>query len=150
MTSFGEPIRGKVARVLSDREVALNKGSIDGVEIGMVFKILGSNDYAIVDPDTREVIGTAEIEKASVKVTSMQDRVSFASTFRTHKVNVGGSRLMPLDNRLFEPPKWETLVESFKTAEATGEGLDPEDTLVKTGDPVVQNLALSQLEGSTR
>ena len=42
MTSQVEPIRGKVARVLSVREVALNKGSADGVKIGMVFKIIRS------------------------------------------------------------------------------------------------------------
>ena len=146
MTSVNEPIRGKVARVLSAREVALNKGSIDGVEIGMVFKILSPTGSPIQDPDTGELIGSVEMEKTSVKVTSVQERFSVASTFRTYRVNVGGTGLG--FSRLFEPPKWETQVESFETDETTEEGLAPEDALVKTGDPVIQDLEVGQLAGS--
>ena len=42
MNNMTQPIRGKIARVLNSREVAINKGADDGVKIGMVFKILST------------------------------------------------------------------------------------------------------------
>ncbi len=144
MTSQVEPIRGKVARVLSVREVALNKGSADGVKIGMVFKIIRSQGSEITDPDTGEIIGSVELEKTSVNVTSVQERLSLASTFRTHKVNVGGSGIG--FGSLFVPPKWETRVETLTTEGNLDEELPEEDFFVKTGDPVVQVLPTPRLD----
>ena len=143
-----EPIRGKIASVLNSREVALNKGLVDGVEVGMIFKILSPSGSAITDPDTGELLGSVELEKTSVKVILVQDRVSVASTYRTHKINVGGSGSLLFASRLFEPPKWETHFETLKTEEATREELDEEDTYVKTGDPVVQHLEFSRTRQS--
>ncbi len=144
MTSLVERIRGKVARVLSDRDVALNKGSLDGVKVGMVFKILGVTESTINDPDTGEHIGTAELEfeKTAVKVTSVQERLSIASTFRTRKINVGGTGLGILASHVFQPPKWETQVETFQTDEPIDEAFD-RDVFVKIGDVVVQDTEAS-------
>ena len=136
MNSLVEPIRGKVARVLSTREVALNKGEADGVRIGMIFKILSSKGSEITDPDTGEIIGSVDLEKTSVKVKSVKDKVSVASTFRTHRVNVGGIGLAR--SRIFEPPKWEVQVETLNAEGNAMEELPEEDSFVKTGDPVVQ------------
>ena len=149
MTNPVEPIRGKVARVLNSREVALNKGLVDGVEVGMIFKILSPTGSAITDPDTDELLGSVELEKTRVRVTVVQDRVSVASTYRTRKINVGGSGVGLLFARgLFEPPKWETHIETLKTDEATREELDEEDTYVNAGDPVVQDLEVSRTDKS--
>ena len=148
MTSPVAPIRGKVARVLNSQEVALNKGTADGVEVGMIFKILSTKGAAIKDPDTGELLGSVEVEKTSVKVTSVQERVSVASTYRERKINVGGSGLGLFARDLFVPPKWETHVETLRTEESTKEELDEEDTYVKTGDPVIQDLSLTQTADS--
>ena len=134
------PIRGKVARVLNSREVALNKGSNDGVAVGMIFKILSPTGSAIKDPDTGEVLGSVELTKTRVKVTEVQDRVCVASTYHTYRINLGGSGSGLAG--LFEPPKWETRIETLKTDEATLEELDEKDAYVKTGDPVAQDLAI--------
>ena len=136
MNSLVEPIRGKVARVLSTRIVALNIGVVDGVRIGMIFKILSSKGTEITDPDTGEIIGTVDWEKTSVKVMSVQHKVSVASTFRTHRVNVGGAGI-GLSN-IFQPPKWENQVETLKAEENPMKELPEEESFVKTGDPVVQ------------
>ena len=120
MSSHVGPIRGKVARVLNSREVALNNGASDGVEVGMVFNILNSKGSEIRDPDTGEVLGAVELPKTKVKVTMVQDRVSVASTFRTRRVNVGGSGLG--FRRMFEPPKWETHTETFNIDESDRPG----------------------------
>ena len=142
MTNPVEPIRGKVARVLNSREVALNKGSNDGITIGMIFKILRPTGSAIEDPDTGEMLGSVESTKTRVKVTAVQDRVSVASTYHTYRINVGGRGGGLTFGSLFEPPKWETRIETLKTDEATLEELDEKDAYVKTGDPVVQDLAI--------
>lgn len=141
-TTAAKPIRGKVARVLNNKKVALNKGVNDGVMVGMVFSILSPYGSDITDPDTGETLGSVEMSKATVKVTDVQERLSVASTFRTKRVNIGGEiDIRPLSGvleRMFEPPKWETRQETLRTDENTEIELSEEDSRVKTGDPVVQ------------
>ena len=138
MNSAAEPIHGKVARVLNSREVAVNKGSDAGVKIGMIFKILSTKGSEIKDPDTGEPLGSVDLAKTSVKVTAVKPRIAVATTYRRHRVNVGGSGLGL--TRLFEPPKWETRFETLRIDEAAIEELNEEDAIVHTGDPVVQDL----------
>ena len=95
MNSPTQPIRGKIARVLNSREVAINKGSDDGIKIGMIFKILSTKGSEIEDPDTGEPLGSVDIVKTRVKVTMLQGRVSVASTYRSYRVNVGGQWIRP-------------------------------------------------------
>ena len=140
MTSARQPIHGKVARVLSSREVAINKGSDDGVKIGMIFNILSTKGSEIKDPDTGEALGSVDLVKTSVKVTAVKARIAVASTYRSNRVNVGGSGLGI--TRLFEPPKWETRYETLRIDDAAIEDLDEEDAIVHTGDPVVQHLEI--------
>ena len=56
MADRAEPIRGKVAKVLNSREVALNIGEEQGVRIGMVFEILSPVGGVIEDPDTGDTL----------------------------------------------------------------------------------------------
>ena len=140
MNSPTQPIRGKIARVLNSREVAINKGSDDGIKIGMIFKILSTKGSEIEDPDTGEPLGSVDIVKTRVKVTMLQGRVSVASTYRSYRVNVGGSGFGL--SGLFEPPKWQTRTETLKIDEAAIQELDEEDAIVHTGDPVVQDLEI--------
>lgn len=139
MTTQTELVRGKVARVLSTREVALNVGKEQGVQPDMIFDILSVKGADIRDPDTHEVLGTVDVRKARVKVNQVYDKVSVATTFRTRRVNVGGQGVG--FSQLFQPPKWEDRVETLKTKggfESSSEALDEEDSYVATGDPVVQ------------
>ena len=132
-------IRGKVARILNSREVALNVGSGDGVRQGMQFDILAPELHDIRDPDTNEVIGSVNRPKVRVQVGIIEDRFCVAHTFRRKRVNIGGSGLtIGYDIKLFEPPNWVTRSETLKTAENTWENLSERDSYVKTGDPVVQ------------
>ena len=132
-------IRGKVARILNSREVALNVGASDGVRNGMQFDILSPELHDIRDPDTNEVIGSVNRPKVRVQVGIIENRFCVAHTFRRRRVNIGGSGLgIGYDTRLFEPPNWVTKTETFKTAEDTWENLSGQDSYVKTGDPVVE------------
>lgn len=136
-------LRGKVAKVLSRRQVALNIGRSDGVQEGMLFDIFVPGSDEIRDPDTGTVLGTVDRRKvkAHVKVTSLQDKFCVASTYRQERVNVGG--LGPIDivprlRSFGEPPKWETRIELFKSSEARQEPLTDDEANVSAGDPVVQ------------
>lgn len=134
------PIRGKVARILNSRELAINVGATDGVKVGMYFDVLDPKGEDIKDPDSGEVLGSLERPKVRVKVAKVQDHLSVASTYKTFEVNVGG-RGGAMDfgfANLLLPPKYVTRTETLKTSEKTWEDLDETESYVKTGDPVVQ------------
>lgn len=112
-------IRGKVARVLNEREVAINVGSAKGVVVGMYFDVI--EDEEIRDPDTREVLGSIDRPKVGLQVTHVQEKLSVAIT-RTWSLKL---------------PEWITEYKTLKK-EWTGADIDVNDSRVKVGDPVVQ------------
>ena len=134
MTTQTEIIRGKIAKILNSREVALNIGLEDGVAAGMVFEILSSNSQTILDPDTGAVLGSFTSPKTRVKVNRVEDKFSVAGTYRSRRVDVGNPRL-------FSAPVWETRYETLKAKgsfETSYEDLQEQDSYVAVGDPVVQ------------
>ncbi len=133
-----EPIRGKVARVLNSRELAINLGTKQGVELGMYFDILDPKSQEIRDPDSNEVLGSVERPKVRVKVEKVQDKVCIASTYKKTQVNKGGTFAIGGFANSLMPPKWITKYETLKTDEQTWEDLSEEESYVKIGDPAVQ------------
>ena len=134
MTTQTEIIRGKIAKILNSREVALNIGLEDGVAAGMVFEVLSSNSQTILDPDTGAVLGSFTSPKTRVKVNRVEDKFSVAGTYRSKRVDVGNPRL-------FSAPVWETRYETLKAKgsfETSYEDLQEQDSYVAVGDPVVQ------------
>lgn len=132
-------IRGKVARVLNSRELALNIGSEHGVREGMLFDVIDPKGEDIVDPETGDIIGSLERAKVRVKVISVQNRLSVASTYKKERVNVGGVGIgSSAINQLFLQPEYVTQYETLKTEERTWEDLSEAESYVKHGDPVVQ------------
>lgn len=144
-----EPVRGKVAKVLNHREVALNRGFADGVKLGMKFDILNPDSQEIRDPDTNEALGFIERPKSRVRVTQVQDRVSVAETFRFRKVNVGGDGV---GWGMFQPPKWEKRYETFRENGAKSKSKDGAEfsKLVSVGDPVVQAVEIADDRSARR
>ena len=135
-------IRGKIARILGSREVVLNIGREQGVEPGMKFDILYRDGIEIHDPDSGDVLGSIDYSKARIRTTNVYDKVSVASTYQTESVNVGGA-LGPDVRKLFQPPQWETRVETLKTepsSEQENTASDKADNYVAVGDPVVQDI----------
>ena len=128
-------IEAKVARILTSRDLVLNKGAGDGVAPGMRFAILNRKGADVVDPDTGETLGSVELPKTFVKVVQVQHRVSVARTFRTwHKA--GGS-LWSLTSSMSSPPT--VTVETLKTDESrAADELDESESYVKIGDAAVQ------------
>ncbi|MHB8834378.1 MAG: hypothetical protein ACYC9Y_01505 [Candidatus Methylomirabilia bacterium] len=140
-------IRGKVARILNSRELAITVGEQNGVVVGMHFDVLDPKGEDITDPDTGEVLGSVERPKVRVKVVRVQPRLSIASTYKKYNVNIGGKGSI-LDGGLtawLQPEKIVTKYETLRTTEKTWEDLDEKDSFVKTGDPVVE-VAVAEAE----
>jgi len=76
-----ERIEGKVAQLLSERELVINRGFRDGVTLGMKFAVLTGHPLEIQDPDTHEVLATIDREKVRVKVTQVLDRAAVCKTY---------------------------------------------------------------------
>ena len=145
-----KPIRGKVARVLNAREIAINVGTENGVTVGMYFDVLDPHYEDIKDPDTGEVLGSFERPKVRVKIIHVQEKSSLATTYRKERVNIGGTRknisLGPFARSLM-PPTWVEKYETLGKTEKTKDVLDEKDSYVNVGDPVVQTIEDDEAEG---
>src|SRR6266704_4092986 len=132
MTSTdSERINGKVAAILSRRELILNIGSEDGVEIGMKFVILNSKGIDVTDPDSGEVLGTVEVPKTVVKVVRVDGpHLAVARTFRTLRGTPGIFGSMP--SITGTPSRPETL--DITPGSSLKAELSEEESYVKRGD----------------
>jgi hypothetical protein len=144
-----ERITGQVARILTSRDLVINRGRTDGVTEGMKFAVLDPAGENIKDPESGESLGSIRRPKVYVQVSKVEERLALARTYRFTQVNLGGQASGSLAlTRLFMPPKWVTKYETFKTDESTWETLTEEESIVKTGDPVEQILSeLEELNG---
>ena len=142
MKAQSEQIRGQVARVLSDREVALNIGREQNVEVGMLFDIMVPDDLEITDPCTGDSLGRIDRVKVKtrVKVSRVEDKFCIARTYRMERVNVGGADVLPRLRGDLDLPRWITHVERIRTHEIPSDGLTESERYVATGDPVLQVL----------
>ena len=145
-------IEGKVARVLNVRELVINRGTEDGVELGMRFDVLDKKGDDISDPETGEPLGSVYRPKIKVEVVRVEPKLAVARTYRSWQENIGGAGadLGAGLSRLFLPPKYVRRYETLKTDEATWEDLDESESFVKTGDPVRQTTPQEDAEAESR
>jgi hypothetical protein len=135
MTSTdSERLQGKVAAILSRRELVLNIGSEDEVEIGMKFVILNNKGIDVTDPDTGKVLGTVEVPKTIVKVVRVDGpHLSVARTFRTLRGTPG--ILGSMSGITGTPSRPETL--EITPGSSLKAELSEEDSYIKRGDIAV-------------
>ena len=141
---MSQPIRGKVARVLNEREIAINVGTAKGVAVGMYFDVMHAEVEDIIDPDTDEVLESIERPKVRVEIIHAQEKLSVATTFQTERVNVGGY-LGPFARSLM-PPKWIEKHETLRVQDKGWSPLHEKDSYVKIGDCVVQVIEENERE----
>ncbi len=131
-----EPIRGKVAAVLNEREIALNIGSAKGVFVGMYFDVMSLESGDIRDPDTGEVLGSIERPKVRVRVTEVQENFSVASDLPEEFMAVNPFALGPFARALM-PSGW---LKKYKLPSPSFHSFEELDIYVEVGDPVRQVL----------
>ena len=129
-----EAITGQVARILTTRELVINRGSADGVQKRMIFEVLDPKGEDITDPDTGDTLGSIERPKIRVRVTDVEPRFCVARTYEYTAKNVGGYG--SVFGNLLEPMQFRRTYKTLKTSESTWEDLDESQSFVKTGDPV--------------
>lgn len=71
-------VEGKVAKILGNREIVINRGRNDGVRPGMTFEVFAPGGEEVWDPDTGETLGTVEDVKAKAEVTEVKERLAVA------------------------------------------------------------------------
>lgn len=136
-----QPLVGRVAMVLNERELATNIGASDGVEVGMKFKVLADEPTEILDPETDELLGSIERVKVQVQATEVQERFSICRTYIIHRTSGGPfyglSGMSASLASLYAPPR-----EIPETLKAEDSSLPPplpeKESYVKKGDRVVQ------------
>ena len=141
MTSHEAPICGYVVQILNTHQLVLNIGSKDGVTKDMQFDVLYPASQDIVDPITKEHLGSLNLPKKRVIATRILDRLSVATTL-SKRVNRGGAGI-GLDVRLadiYDSPRWVTEYESLAQSDDSFAPLDEKDSFVKVKDPVMQVL----------
>ena len=150
-----QPIRGKTARVLNTREIAINLGTEHGITVGMYFDVMDAEGSDIIDPDTKEMLGSIERPKIRMQITYVQEKLSVASTYKSECVNVGGTgteysaNLDATLSRTSSPltsPRWVKKYETLEKTEETPVSFDKKNSKVKTGDPVIQVFEVDETE----
>jgi hypothetical protein len=145
-----EPIEGKVAKILTARELVINRGSAEGVKQGMKFEVLDPKVEDVTDPDTGASLGGIDRPKVRVEVTRLAEHLAIARTYRSKRMNLGGTgayfSASSAIAKQFQPPKYVRRYETLKTDESTWEDLNETESFVKTGDPVREIIREEQEE----
>jgi len=76
-------IEGRVAEIIDEYTVVINRGHEHGVEEDMRFVIYEQGEE-IKDPDTDKSLGNFEYVKAKVEVTNVREKFSTAETYETY------------------------------------------------------------------
>jgi hypothetical protein len=136
-------IEGKVAVILNEKELVINRGAAHGVTPGMRFRVLAEKPLQVSDPDNpEEILETFERDKVKVEAVDVKDKASVCRTYETYTTRGGPYASMGSILNLFEEPT--THVRTLKARSADRpEPLTEEESFVKRGDRVVQ-LAISK------
>lgn len=130
-------LQGKVAKILTEREVVINIGSVQGVKKGMRFAILAATPEEISDPETGEVLDVVDRPKVFVQATEVREKITICSTYRTIHIPGGALSTIFSIGSLYNQPRDipETLRIEGSSLPAP---LSPEESYVKVGDRVKQ------------
>lgn len=136
MSNSDERIRGKVAEVVSHRELILNRGSEHGVKVGDFFAVLDPRSVGITDPDTGDPLGDIRKVKIVVQAVEVAPRLTLARTFRTRRVNLGGTGAgLGALTAAMQAPRYVDQVETLRLDDNAPRKIDPADSVVDRGDP---------------
>jgi Flagellar assembly protein T, C-terminal domain len=144
-------VEGKVAKILGNNEIVINRGRGEGVRQGMLFEIFAPEGEEVWDPDTGETLGTVEDVKAKAEVTEVKEKLAVARIFDADSPfgAAGGAGFGDLQEniqRMFQQMFGENVqVQGFGTTGGSSEGPDLESmfggpledvTKVQVGDAV--------------
>lgn len=143
---MADRIQGKVARVNSDRELIINRGSENGVAEGTYFYVR-DKPLVIEDPDTGESLGEVLPIKIVVRAEEVSEKFCIARTFRSRRVKVRDAQpgnesfnvALNSWRQQLQPPRpaeYETRVETLRVDPTKGAPITANDSVVRVGDVV--------------
>lgn len=127
-----EALEGKVAKIISVREVAINLGAEAGVKAGMIFAILSKSPLPIKDPDTGEALGQFDREKVRVRAEEVHRKFSVCRTYEAEPFPFLSRYVGAALPELGRPPRSLKIEDS----EELPAPLPEEQSYVKVGDRV--------------
>ena len=130
------PIQGKVAAILNERDLVINKGRNDGVSEGMPFQVT-QPDVPIRDPDSGADLGVLTRDKIKVKVFDVHPHFSVAKTYETYSARVP-SEVQQAMARFAGRTVTRVRKILAESSEQEGDTIGQEGSTVYVGDPVVQ------------
>jgi hypothetical protein len=124
-----ELIHGKVAEIINERSLAINRGKEHGVRTGMHFLVLGP-PADVKDPESGEVLVRLEREKVRVRATQVGAKYAICETYSATEwgagfISVGSAGLLGSP-----PPTLRTRDSAYVAP------LSPEESYVSIGDDV--------------
>lgn len=122
-------IHAKVAQLLTSTDLVINRGSEDGVEVGMKFAVMDRLGRDIKDPENGNVIGSVAIAKTVLKVVRVEPHLAVLRTFRRKtSTALSIAAIAGLSGE-----REETLRSDERRLQQM---LDEKDSKVSVGDPV--------------
>lgn len=135
---MGEPMQGRVAAILSTRDLVINRGAAHGVAVGQRFAVLDPAGTDIIEPETGVVLGSVRRSKVKVEAITVEPRLAVCRTYESYTTKSGGSGLDERVLGLFQPSRTEVHFKTLKANDALWEELNEAESYVKIGDPVVE------------
>ena len=132
-------IEGKVAGVLTERELVINIGTSSGVHEGMIFKVLSNEPTEVRDPITNDLLGVIDREKVRVRATEVEEKFAICKTYRVRVIGSDALAGIAGISAIFAPR--QEIPETLKAeSKDTLPPLPEEESFVKKGDRVVEVL----------
>lgn len=127
-------VEGRVAQVLDERRLVLNRGRVDGVQVGMRFEVKAGAPVEIRDPETDEVLDVIDRVKVRVEATEVRERITVCTTYEYR--HIGAALGLDLDTVL--GPRRKTPVTIQPERSVALPPLDPEQAYIRKGDRAIQ------------
>ena len=144
-------VEGKVAKILGNNEIVINRGRNEGVRAGMMFEVFAPEGEEVWDPDTGETLGTVEDIKAHAEVIDVKERLAVARLHNTQSpfgaVNIGEMQenLQRIFGQMFGD---DVRIQGFGAGAGAGTGSDP-DLEAMLGGPL-EDLSKVQVGDAVR
>lgn len=133
-------ISGKIARVLSNQDVVLNRGQQHGISVGDYVGVIDDDDSIVENPEDGTEIGGLVSFKVSLRVTQVSESLSIASTYRVQQVNRGGlglgtaPNLGAISEKYLREPEWVEQIERMRVSPGVAGSLGGTGSTVAVGD----------------
>ena len=81
MNQMPDQLDGVVAQIVTDDDLIINRGFLDGVTANMIFDVFDRRARNIIDPETGRNLGSIDRLKVRVRVTKVEQHISLARIY---------------------------------------------------------------------